>query len=153
MRRRLCRFPLQVEAALPYDAELASRALELRGYAPDAVSAGNNILFFDTGDSRILVDTGNGADSGGYLLPTLLAQGIDPASITDVLLTHAHLDHSSGLVVNGTSAFSSATIHINADEYSYWRGDGEAFNASDVPLQALLGQVAAINDIFDIVRS
>jgi glyoxylase-like metal-dependent hydrolase (beta-lactamase superfamily II) len=42
--------------------------------------------------------------------------GITPEQITDVLLTHLHDDHASGLVVGGKLIFPNATIHVERRE-------------------------------------
>ena len=70
-----------------------------------------NVFLVIEGDRRVLVDAGNGAPRGS-LLAKLRADGVDPATITDVLLTHEHRDHVGGLVgPDGAAAFPSATLH------------------------------------------
>lgn len=69
-----------------------------------------NCLLIETGDRKILVDTGlgdkqdakwrsffepHGEDS---LLGSLAANGISPEAITDVFLTHLHFDHCGGAI-------------------------------------------------------
>jgi glyoxylase-like metal-dependent hydrolase (beta-lactamase superfamily II) len=43
--------------------------------------------------------------------------GVDPAQITDVILSHAHWDHMGGI-----DLFRQATIWIQKDEYFYYMG-------------------------------
>ena len=43
--------------------------------------------------------------------------GIDPATITDIILSHAHWDHMGGI-----DLFPDATIWIQKDEYAYYTG-------------------------------
>jgi len=43
--------------------------------------------------------------------------GIDPAQITDIILSHAHWDHMGGI-----DLFPQATIWIQKDEYAYYMG-------------------------------
>ena len=70
-----------------------------------------NVFLVIEGDRRVLVDAGNGAPRGS-LLAKLRADGVDPATITDVLLTHEHRDHVGGLVgPDGAAAFPNATLH------------------------------------------
>jgi glyoxylase-like metal-dependent hydrolase (beta-lactamase superfamily II) len=79
---------------------------------------------------RILVDAGIGEAldpeaaerlaldrSGGGLDAGLAAHGLSRADITDVVLTHLHLDHAGGLVRPGPGgrpqlAFPCATVHV-----------------------------------------
>lgn len=67
-------------------------------------------LLVDTGDRRILIDTGMGDKQDEKfrshfhphgdtdLLQSLSAKGFSPEDITDVLLTHMHFDHVGGAV-------------------------------------------------------
>ena len=50
-------------------------------------------ILVDTGDTRVLLDTGGGLG----LVRRLRDAGIDPASIGHVFLSHRHLDHVGGL--------------------------------------------------------
>jgi glyoxylase-like metal-dependent hydrolase (beta-lactamase superfamily II) len=90
-------------------------------------------LLVETADRIVLVDTGFGTDDVregrrriGRVAPTLigfdlreedtaLAQlpglGVDPASVTDVVLTHLDLDHAGGL-----ADFPDARVHVHATE-------------------------------------
>ena len=43
--------------------------------------------------------------------------GVDPAQVTDVILSHAHWDHMGGI-----DLFPKATIWIQKDEYTYYTG-------------------------------
>jgi glyoxylase-like metal-dependent hydrolase (beta-lactamase superfamily II) len=89
------------------------RALWARQIEPDdqgRVAMVSRILVVDRGDRRLLLDAGPGQAwsekprslyriEEGPDLPTLLQEaGIDPASITDVVLSHLHWDHASGVV-------------------------------------------------------
>ena len=50
------------------------------------------------GDQHILIDTGSGTDTSHEdLLNGLKQVGLDPADLTHILLTHAHIDHYGGL--------------------------------------------------------
>lgn len=71
-----------------------------------------NVFLVIDGDRLTLIDAGNGAPRGS-LLAQLRADGIDPAAITDILLTHEHPDHVGGLFLpDGHPAFPNATLHF-----------------------------------------
>ncbi|NLF20149.1 MAG: MBL fold metallo-hydrolase [Clostridiaceae bacterium] len=58
-------------------------------------SSGNSI-FIENADTRILVDAGVSAK---MLEMAMNGQGIDPATLSGILVTHEHSDHISGLSV------------------------------------------------------
>lgn len=52
----------------------------------------------------------------------LEAAGIDPASVTDVVLNHIHMDHIGGLLVDGLRGRlrPDLRIHLAAAEAEFW---------------------------------
>jgi glyoxylase-like metal-dependent hydrolase (beta-lactamase superfamily II) len=58
----------------------------------------------------------------GRLAQRLEAAGIDLASVTDVVLTHMHMDHLGGLLVDGVRdrLRSDLRIHLAAAEVEFW---------------------------------
>ena len=77
------------------------------------------------GQPPILVDTGFGAEAAARRKRTLIrpveeglaAIGIDPASISDVVLTHLHYDHAGSL-----GLFPKARFHIQESELAFATG-------------------------------
>jgi glyoxylase-like metal-dependent hydrolase (beta-lactamase superfamily II) len=76
----------------------------------------------------LLIDTGLGycnTDGTLQLHQNLLDKGIDPMSITKVLLSHLHKDHSGGvskedkILKNTFLSFPNATYYVNKDEFTY----------------------------------
>ncbi len=76
----------------------------------------------------LLIDTGLGfCNSNGVLQihQLLVDNGIDPLSITKVLLSHLHKDHSGGIskedkILGHTFlSFPQATYYVNKDEFAY----------------------------------
>src|SRR5262245_6608431 len=65
-----------------------------------------NVVVVRNGRQTILIDAGIGMDPGlnlpraGRLVLRLEAAGIDLASVTDVVLTHLHMDHIGGLLID-----------------------------------------------------
>ncbi len=83
-----------------------------------------NVPLIRHGDDLILIDTGAGANfqpSDGRLAENLASLGIEPASITKVVFTHAHPDHSGGTTkVDGSLLFPNAHYYVNKAEWSFW---------------------------------
>lgn len=87
-----------------------------------------NVLLIDTGQAgqpgqRILVDTGNGVETGGEgrLLPLLAAENIPLESIDIVIVSHAHGDHYAGLMNSaGQKNFPNAKYIMWRDEWRFY---------------------------------
>lgn len=95
---------------------------------PDAYDWALNVVVVKSGDRTILVDAGLGFDPdlhlprAGQLIKRLQATGIDLASVTDVVLTHMHMDHVGGLLVDGVKEQlrPDLRIHVAAAELKFW---------------------------------
>ena len=55
-----------------------------------------HVYLVDAGTELILVDSGDGSGIG-EILSQVRREGLDPARISHVFLTHAHRDHAGGL--------------------------------------------------------
>jgi glyoxylase-like metal-dependent hydrolase (beta-lactamase superfamily II) len=98
-------------------------ALDALGFSPQFVSTPYTSLYVNTGQHRVLVDTGGGKvlDTTGNLLPNMHKAGIELDSIDSVILTHAHPDHVGGLLdKRGEIVFTQATYYINKLEWDFW---------------------------------
>lgn len=94
----------------------------------DAFDWALNVMVVRSGDQTVLVDTGLGSDPNlnlpraGKLIHRLAAAGIDLASVTDVVLTHMHMDHIGGLLEDGfkDQLRADVRIHVAAAEVKFW---------------------------------
>ncbi len=84
-------------------------------------------LFVDTGERRILVDTGMGAGvipSAGKLLMNLQDEGIEGTDIDTVILTHGHPDHIGGILnAESKPAFPNARYVMWKEEWDFWASE------------------------------
>jgi glyoxylase-like metal-dependent hydrolase (beta-lactamase superfamily II) len=97
-------------------------------------------LVIDTGEHRVLVDTGAGSlvPSTGKLLQNLEAAGIAREDIDTVILTHGHPDHIGGNTDNeGKLVFTKAQYIMWKDEWDFWNSE-EATNELDENVRGVL---------------
>ncbi|WFP65815.1 MBL fold metallo-hydrolase [Mesorhizobium sp. WSM4904] len=95
---------------------------------PDAFDWALNAVVVRSGGQTILIDAGLGLDPelnlprAGQLIKRLEAAGIDLGSVTDVVLTHMHMDHVGGLLVDGVKdqLRPDLRIHVAAAEVKFW---------------------------------
>ncbi len=82
-----------------------------------------NVLLVDTGENKVLIDTGSGLLNGvtaGKLIENLQQVQIQPSDITAVILTHAHGDHVGGLNGKSGLTFPNARHFIGKQEWDFW---------------------------------
>jgi glyoxylase-like metal-dependent hydrolase (beta-lactamase superfamily II) len=116
-------------AMLAHNAAPAVRAAWLKdNFLPhDAFDWALNVVVVRSGSRTILIDAGMGAEfpdlpRSGQLIHRLEAAGVDLASVTDVVLTHMHMDHIGGLMVDGVKEQlrPDLRIHVAAAEVKFW---------------------------------
>ena len=129
--------------------ERVEEALRERNLPTAQIMTPYTCLFIDTGEHRVMVDTGAG-DLGAHaadvfpdldhstsvtgLLPeNLRAAGIGPLEIDTVIITHAHPDHVGGTLDEaGELVFSNARYFISEVEWDFWTSDAATTKAPAV---------------------
>ncbi len=104
-------------------------ALRRHGISPDYLELQCNCLLIDTGDQRVLVDSGGGPtydEHLGALLPGLAAAGYAAGDIDAVVLTHGHRDHVCGGVGAAKEMLFPNARHIMVrGEWLYWAKEAQ----------------------------
>jgi len=128
-------------AMLGHNADPAVRAawLDDMFLPPDVLDWALNAVVVRSGGRTILVDAGIGMDPGlnlpraGQLVQRLQSAGIDLASVTDVVLTHLHMDHIGGLLLDGVRERlrPDLQIHVAAAEAVFW--EAPDFSRTSMP--------------------
>ena len=116
-------------AMLGHNADPAVRAAWLKDMflPPDVLEWALNVVVVRSGGRTILIDVGIGMEfpdlpRAGKLAQRLEEAGIDPASVTDVVLTHMHMDHCGGLLADGVKERlrPDLRVHVAAAEAKFW---------------------------------
>ncbi|WP_050423640.1 MBL fold metallo-hydrolase [Bradyrhizobium tropiciagri] len=126
---------------LGHNADPAARAAWLHDmFLPaDAFDWALNVVMVRSGGKTILIDAGLGSDPdlhlprAGQTVKRLEAAGIDLSSVTDVVLTHMHMDHVGGLLVEGVKERlrPDLRIHVAAAEVKFW--EAPDFSHTNMP--------------------
>ncbi|MFJ3486818.1 MBL fold metallo-hydrolase [Pseudomonas sp. NPDC090202] len=105
---------------------------------PDAFDWALNVMVVRSGEQVILVDAGLGGQFPGFpragqFPKRLAAAGIDLASVTDIIITHMHMDHIGGLLVEEVKnrLRADVRIHVTATEVAFW--ETPDFSMTDMP--------------------
>jgi glyoxylase-like metal-dependent hydrolase (beta-lactamase superfamily II) len=129
--------------------ERVEEALRERNLPTAQIMTPYTCLFIDTGEYRVMVDTGAGnlgahaaqvfpgldhsTSVTGLLPENLRAEGIEPSEIDTVVITHAHPDHVGGtLDETGRLLFSNARYFISEEEWDFWASEAATTKAPAV---------------------
>jgi glyoxylase-like metal-dependent hydrolase (beta-lactamase superfamily II) len=81
----------------------------------------------------------------GQLALRLEAAGIAPASVTDVVLTHLHMDHVGGLLTDGLRSRLSpdVRVHVASAEAEFWESPDFSHTVMPQPIPEVLRVTAS----------
>jgi glyoxylase-like metal-dependent hydrolase (beta-lactamase superfamily II) len=93
------------------------------------------MLLVNTGKKLILLDTGTGgqvASTAGAFSQNLIAAGVDPKTIDQIVISHFHPDHINGIKTKDNDLiFPNAEIMVPAAEWAFWSDDANMRAAPD----------------------
>jgi glyoxylase-like metal-dependent hydrolase (beta-lactamase superfamily II) len=132
------------------NADPAARAAWLNEmFLPDTFDWALNAVVVRSGGRTILIDAGLGAEfpdfpRAGHLAQRLEAAGIDLSSVTDVVLTHMHMDHVGGLLVDEVKERlrPDLRIHVAAAEVKFWASPDFSHASMPPPIPDVLQSTA-----------
>jgi glyoxylase-like metal-dependent hydrolase (beta-lactamase superfamily II) len=155
--------------------EQVEEVLRRRNQPTDRITTPYTCLFVDTGQHRVLVDTGAGnlaaaapamfpsvdhtTTATGTLLAHLEATGIEPATVDTVIITHAHPDHVGGTLDNGGAlVFANARYVVAREEWEFWTSEAAAELAPppmvDIArrnIESMRGRLSLVDDGAEVV--
>lgn len=117
---------------------------------PDMFDWALNVLVVRSGEQTILVDAGLGNQFPGFpragqFPKRLEAAGVPLESITDVIVTHMHMDHVGGLLVDEVRnrLRPDVRIHVTSTEVEFWKDPDFSLTAMPSPVPEVLRTTAA----------
>ncbi|CAJ1505229.1 MBL fold metallo-hydrolase [[Mycobacterium] burgundiense] len=109
-----------------------------------------NVVVVRSGDRTILVDAGLGVEfpdfpRAGQTVHRLEAAGIDPSAVTDVVLTHLHMDHVGGLLTAGLKERlrPDLRVHVASAEAEFWEAPDFSHTEMPAPVPDALRSIAS----------
>lgn len=136
---------------LATNADPDSRAgwLKEKFLPPEGLDWPLNVVVVQTGDQIILVDAGLGGQFPGFpragqFPKRLEAAGIDLPSVTDIVITHMHMDHVGGLLVDDVKSKLSpdVRIHVAQSEVDFWKAPDFTHTVMPAPVPDVLRETA-----------
>lgn len=116
---------------------------------PDAFDWPLNVMVVRSGRQTILVDAGLGGQFPGFpragqFPQRLRSAGIALEDVTDIIVTHMHMDHVGGLLVPQVKSRlrPDVRIHVSATEVAFWTSPDFSHTVMPTPVPAVLRTTA-----------
>ncbi len=113
-------------------------ALDAAFMPHDKLATPFTALVVNTGGKLVLIDTGTGGQispSAGELRDNLMAAGIDPNAVDQIVISHFHPDHINGIKdKDNNPIFPNAEIMVPEPEWAFWMDDAN-LNAASADLK------------------
>lgn len=127
--------PLDLHSLLQRTTVQNTDKLLAEHFQANPVETSINAFLIELPGRMVLVDTGAGLilgpGNGGRLIESLATKGIQPEDITDILITHAHTDHTGGMMKDGQRVFVNAGVYIGKPDMDYLFNDENQPKAGD----------------------
>lgn len=108
-----------------------------------------NVMVARSGEQIILIDAGLGGQFAGFpragqFPQRIAAAGIELEAVTDVIITHMHMDHVGGLLVPGVKERLSPNvrIHVSSIEVDFWTSPDFTHTVMPQPVPDVLRSTA-----------
>ncbi len=126
-------------------------ALDVAFMPHDELATPFTALVVNIGSKLVLIDTGTGGQispAAGELRDNLVAAGIDPHAVDQIVISHFHPDHINGIKDKDNNLiFPNAEIMVPAPEWAFWMDDAN-LNAAPADLKpTFLNQRRIFTDI------
>ncbi|WP_449414185.1 MBL fold metallo-hydrolase [Pandoraea soli] len=116
---------------------------------PDAFDWPLNVMVVRSGSQTILIDAGLGGQFPGFpragqFPQRLQSAGIALEAVTDIIVTHMHMDHVGGLLVPEVKSRlrPDVRIHVSATEVAFWTSPDFSHTVMPTPVPAVLRTTA-----------
>lgn len=116
---------------------------------PDAFDWPLNVMVVRSGGQTILIDAGLGGQFPGFpragqFPQRLQSAGIALEAVTDIIVTHMHMDHVGGLLVPEVKSRlrPDVRIHVSATEVAFWTSPDFSHTVMPTPVPAVLRTTA-----------
>jgi glyoxylase-like metal-dependent hydrolase (beta-lactamase superfamily II) len=130
------------------EASVVEEALKSAYLPTDALRLPYTVPFLETADGLVAFDIGTGGQLGntaGRLAANMQAAGLDPEKVTQIIFTHFHGDHITGLTTaDDKPVFAKAELVVPKAEWDYWMSEE---NAAKAP-EAMKGAFANVRKRF-----